>query len=64
MDHRPLDDELFPAVQEHDAGVIARAPFDEGALTGSITPSTGFAEGDADRVERLHAHRRMRDVER
>jgi aryl-alcohol dehydrogenase-like predicted oxidoreductase len=26
--------------------VIARVPFDEGALTGSITPDTEFPEGD------------------
>ncbi len=27
------EDELFPACQEHDVGVILRVPFDEGALT-------------------------------
>jgi aryl-alcohol dehydrogenase-like predicted oxidoreductase len=40
------EDELFPACQEHDVGVIARVPFDEGALTGRITPETTFEEGD------------------
>jgi aryl-alcohol dehydrogenase-like predicted oxidoreductase len=40
------EDELFPAVQEADVGVIARVPFDEGALTGSITPETTFAGDD------------------
>jgi aryl-alcohol dehydrogenase-like predicted oxidoreductase len=39
-------DELFPACQEHDVGVIVRVPFDEGALTGSITPETTFDEED------------------
>ena len=40
------EDELFPACQEHDVGVIVRVPFDEGALTGSITPETTFDEED------------------
>jgi aryl-alcohol dehydrogenase-like predicted oxidoreductase len=40
------EDELFPACMEHDVGVIVRVPFDEGALTGRITPETAFEEGD------------------
>ncbi|HSL01662.1 MAG TPA: aldo/keto reductase [Rubrobacteraceae bacterium] len=40
------EDELFPACQRHDVGVIVRVPFDEGALTGRITPETTFEEGD------------------
>jgi aryl-alcohol dehydrogenase-like predicted oxidoreductase len=40
------EDELFVATQEHDVGVLARVPFDEGALTGAITPETTFPEGD------------------
>ena len=40
------DDELFPSVREHDVGVLARVPFDEGGLTGSIRPDTEFPEGD------------------
>jgi aryl-alcohol dehydrogenase-like predicted oxidoreductase len=40
------EDELFPACQEHNVGVIVRVPFDEGALTGNITPETEFDEGD------------------
>jgi aryl-alcohol dehydrogenase-like predicted oxidoreductase len=40
------EDELFPAVEEHGVGVLARVPFDEGGLTGSITPGTEFPEGD------------------
>ena len=32
------EDELFPACIEQDVGVIVRVPFDEGALTGRITP--------------------------
>jgi len=40
------EDELFPAVEEHDVGVLARVPFDEGGLTGSITSETEFPDGD------------------
>jgi aryl-alcohol dehydrogenase-like predicted oxidoreductase len=40
------EDELFPACQERDVGVIVRVPFDEGALTARITPETNFEEGD------------------
>jgi aryl-alcohol dehydrogenase-like predicted oxidoreductase len=40
------EDELFAAVKEHDVGVLARVPFDEGGLTGSIGPDTEFPEGD------------------
>lgn len=40
------EDELFPAVKEHDVGVLARVPFDEGGLTGRITPDSDFPEGD------------------
>ena len=40
------EDELFPACQEHGVGVIVRVPFDEGALTGNVTPETTFDEGD------------------
>jgi aryl-alcohol dehydrogenase-like predicted oxidoreductase len=38
--------ELFPACREHGVGVIARVPFDEGGLTGKITPETTFPDGD------------------
>ncbi len=55
------EDELFPACQEHDIGVIVRVPFDEGALTGRVTPETTFEEGDfrnhyfrGDRKEQVH----------
>jgi aryl-alcohol dehydrogenase-like predicted oxidoreductase len=40
------EDELFPAVEAARVGVIARVPFDEGSLTGRITPDTQFPEGD------------------
>ena len=40
------EDELFPAVETADVGVIARVPFDEGSLTGRIRPDTEFPDGD------------------
>jgi len=39
-------DELFPVCQQFDVGVIARVPFDEGSLTGTITPETTFRAED------------------
>lgn len=40
------EDELFPAVQAANVGVIVRVPFDEGSLTGAVQPSTVFPAGD------------------
>jgi aryl-alcohol dehydrogenase-like predicted oxidoreductase len=40
------EDELLPACEQHGIGVLARVPFDEGALTGRIGPDTEFPEGD------------------
>ena len=40
------EDELFPLCQERDIGVIARVPFDEGSLTGTLTKDTRWPEGD------------------
>lgn len=37
---------LFPACREHGVGVLARVPLDEGALTGTLSRDTSFAEGD------------------
>lgn len=37
---------LFLLCQEKTIGIIARSPFDEGALTGAITPETRFEPGD------------------
>jgi len=39
-------DELFPLCQQLGVGVVARVPFDEGSLTGTITAETTFAPGD------------------
>jgi aryl-alcohol dehydrogenase-like predicted oxidoreductase len=40
------DDELFPLCRELDVGVIARVPFDEGTLTGTLTRESRWPEGD------------------
>ncbi len=40
------EDALFPLCAELNIGIIVRVPFDEGALTGSITAATRFPEGD------------------
>jgi aryl-alcohol dehydrogenase-like predicted oxidoreductase len=45
FDQNPEDD-LFPACREMDVAVIARVPFDEGTLTGTMTKDTKFPEDD------------------
>ncbi len=40
------EDELFPACQKHDVAVIARVPFDEGSLTGTLTMDSTWPQGD------------------
>lgn len=40
------EDELFPACVEHDVGVIARVPFDEGSLAGTLTKQSKWPKGD------------------
>jgi aryl-alcohol dehydrogenase-like predicted oxidoreductase len=40
------EDRLLPACERHNVGVIARVPFDEGSLTGTLTPDTVFPPGD------------------
>jgi len=40
------EDELFPACREHDVAVIARVPFDEGALTGALTKQSTWPKND------------------
>ena len=66
LDQNP-EDELFPYCREHDIAVIARVPFDEGSLAGSLTPTSTWPAGDfrniyfrpenliptLDRIERL-----------
>jgi aryl-alcohol dehydrogenase-like predicted oxidoreductase len=45
FDQNP-EDELFPACLKHDVGVIARVPFDEGTLTGTLTKSSTWPKED------------------
>jgi aryl-alcohol dehydrogenase-like predicted oxidoreductase len=45
FDQNP-EDELFPACKEFDVAVIARVPFDEGSLTGTLTKESKWPEGD------------------
>lgn len=40
------EDELFSACQEKDVAVIARVPFDEGSLAGTLTKQSTWPEGD------------------
>jgi aryl-alcohol dehydrogenase-like predicted oxidoreductase len=40
------EDELFPACRELDIAVIARVPFDEGTLTGTLTLDSRWPDGD------------------
>lgn len=40
------EDELFPLCRERDVAVIARVPFDEGTLTGTLTKESTWPEGD------------------
>ena len=45
FDQNP-EDELFPACLEMDVAVIARVPFDEGTLTGTLNKDSKWPEGD------------------
>jgi aryl-alcohol dehydrogenase-like predicted oxidoreductase len=45
FDQNP-EDELFPTCDEMDVAVIARVPFDEGTLTGTLTKESKWPEGD------------------
>ncbi|CAN5137797.1 aldo/keto reductase [soil metagenome] len=45
FDQNP-EDELFPACEEMNVAVIARVPFDEGTLTGTLTKDTTFPADD------------------
>lgn len=45
FDQNP-EDELFPACAEMNVAVIARVPFDEGTLTGTLTKASTWPEGD------------------
>jgi aryl-alcohol dehydrogenase-like predicted oxidoreductase len=45
LDQNP-EDELFPACRDKDIAVIARVPFDEGSLTGTLTTQSSWPAGD------------------
>jgi aryl-alcohol dehydrogenase-like predicted oxidoreductase len=45
FDQNP-EDALFPACREKDVAVIARVPFDEGTLTGTLTVNSSWPKGD------------------
>jgi aryl-alcohol dehydrogenase-like predicted oxidoreductase len=45
FDQNP-EDELFPVCRELNVGVIARVPFDEGTLTGTLTLDSKWPKGD------------------
>ena len=45
FDQNPQD-ELLPACRKHNVAVIARVPFDEGTLTGTLTKESTWPEGD------------------
>lgn len=45
FDQSPIDN-LFPFCEENKISIIARVPFDEGGLTGKVTPDTTFPAGD------------------
>jgi len=45
FDQNP-EDELFPACREKDVAVIARVPFDEGSLTGTLTLNSTWPKSD------------------
>jgi aryl-alcohol dehydrogenase-like predicted oxidoreductase len=40
------EDELFPYCQQHGIAIIARVPFDEGSLTGTLTVDSKWPDGD------------------
>ena len=45
FDQNP-EDELFPACREKNIAVIARVPFDEGSLTGTLNAGSQWPDGD------------------
>ena len=45
FDQNP-EDALFPACREMDVAIIARVPFDEGTLTGTLTQDSKWQKGD------------------
>jgi aryl-alcohol dehydrogenase-like predicted oxidoreductase len=56
------EENLFPAAQKYNVGVLARVPLDEGSLTGSITENSAF-EGDEFRAFYFRGNRKKEVVE-
>ncbi|MBI1897986.1 MAG: aldo/keto reductase [Acidobacteria bacterium] len=54
---------LFPLCRQRNIGVIARVPFDEGSLTGTITPRSTF-DGDEFRAFYFRGDRKQQVEER
>lgn len=44
--HQEPTKKILPYAKEHNIGIIARVPLDEGGLSGRLTKETKFAEGD------------------
>jgi aryl-alcohol dehydrogenase-like predicted oxidoreductase len=57
------EDQLFPACERHQVGVIVRVALDEGGLTGKITPDAAFEESDF-RSEYFRGDRKQQVYER
>jgi aryl-alcohol dehydrogenase-like predicted oxidoreductase len=55
FDQNP-EDQLFPACAALDVAVIARVPFDEGSLTGTLTQESRWPEGDWRNIYFTRAH--------
>ncbi len=59
-------DELFPMCREMNIAVIVRVPFDEGSLTGTMTPDQTWPQGDFRNIyfapEKLHETLRRIDL--
>jgi aryl-alcohol dehydrogenase-like predicted oxidoreductase len=62
FDQNP-EDELFPACRALDVAVVARVPFDEGSLTGTLTVDTTFPPDDW-RSQYFERHHLRATVER
>lgn len=65
FDQNP-EDELFPYCQEHGIAIIARVPFDEGSLTGTLSADSSWPEGDWRNLyfTKPHLEATLRRVER
>jgi aryl-alcohol dehydrogenase-like predicted oxidoreductase len=62
FDQSPLQS-LFPLAKQHDIGILARCPFDEGGLTGRLCPDSVFTPDDW-RQEYFRGERLRETVER